>query len=178
MRVSCLLSGRAVDRFSLRLLLFGFILFEETWSLRDPCKTIVCAPHASRPRYDKTRPSSLPAPVSLFVATRRRYRVASMHLDDACAVAWRETRALRRWMQKSQDGDPFAVHTPRVRTCVASDAMRSTAAAHDAKRIGCATRAQKCSRGRGASAPLAPARRHRALTHANEATTARETPST
>jgi len=66
--------------------------------------------------------------------------------DNAYAVAWLETRALRRWMQKSQDGDPFAVHTLRGRKCVASDAMRSTAAAHDAKRIGCATRTQKCSR--------------------------------
>ena len=32
------------------------------------------------------------------------------------------------------------------RKYVASDAMRSTAAAHDAKRIGCATRTRKCSR--------------------------------
>ena len=102
-----------------------------------------------------------PSATTLFVAARRRYRVASMHFDDACAVAWLETRALRRWMQKSQDGDPFAVHTLRGRKCVANDAMRSTTAAHDAKRIGCATRTEKCSRGRGASALLARTGRRR-----------------
>ena len=84
--------------------------------------------------------------VSLFSCRFILARAASMRLDDACAVVLLATRALRRWMQKSQNGDPFAVHTLRGRKCVASDAMRSTAAAHDAKRIGCATRTQKCSR--------------------------------
>ena len=161
--VSCLLSGpRAVDRaFSLRLLFFGVILSEETYRLRDPCKTIVCARTLAVRDIDKTRTSSAPVPVSLFVAARSRYRVALVLRDNACAVTWLETRALRRWMQKSQDGDPFAVHTLRGRKCVANDAMRSTTAAHDAKRIGCATRTEKCSRGRGASALLARTGRRR-----------------
>ena len=151
---------RAVDP-RVFVYLFAFILSEETSSLCYPHNAIVCARTPAVRDIDKTRTSSAPVPVSLFVVARRRYRVASMHQDVACAVAWLETRALRRWMQKSQDGDPFAVHTLRARKCVASDAMRSTAAAHDAKRIGCATRTEKCSRGRGASALLARTGRRR-----------------
>ena len=110
---------------------------------------------------DKNTHTSCQRRVSLFSCQFVFARAALMLRDNACAVAWLETRALRRWMQKSQDGDPFAVRTLRARKCVASDAMRSTAAAHDAKRIGCATRIQKCGRGRGASAPLADTGRRR-----------------
>ena len=126
---------------------------------------------------DKNTHTSCQLRVSLFSCQFVFARAALMLRDNACAVAWLETRALRRWMQKSQDGDPFAVHTLRARKCVASDAMRSTAAAHDAKRIGCATRTQKCSRGRGASAPLAR-QTPSPLTHGPRgSTTAHETPS-